>query len=91
MDSSFIISSPESDSQVNTTELTQPATQNSTTSTTTTPTTTTIRESVYNKETYTLEPNNESKIYIFRNGLFTRILLLINFEKDREIEVKCTT
>jgi len=84
MDSSFIASSPEPDSQANTTESTQTATQTSTISTT-------IRDSIYNKESYTLEPDNESKIYIFKNGLFTRTLLPINLEKDRQIEVKYTT
>lgn len=46
--------------------------------------------SIYNKEDYKLEPNKDSKIYIFRENLYTRTLLPINLNKERQIEVKCT-
>ena len=44
----------------------------------------------YNSKDFTLEPDSESLIYIFRNGLFTRSLLPIIKNQDRQILVKCT-
>lgn len=41
--------------------------------------------SIFNKEDFKLENDLNSKIYIFSNKLFSRKLLPINLEKDREI------
>jgi hypothetical protein len=46
--------------------------------------------SIFNKEDYKLENDLNSKIYIFSNKLFSRSLLPINLEKDREILISYT-
>lgn len=46
--------------------------------------------SIFNTEEFTLSKKDNSKIYIFSNKLFTRKLLPINIEKDREIIISCT-
>ena len=53
--------------------------------------TTTYEGSIYNDPNYKLPPNTESPIYIFKNGLFTRSLLNIDINKEREILVQCTS
>ena len=44
----------------------------------------------YNSPNYKLEPDSESTIYIFKNGLFTRTLLPIAKGQNRSILIKCT-
>jgi len=48
-------------------------------------------ESKYNKPEFQLEADTSSSIYIFKYGLFTRTLLPIDPQKEREIIVQCTT
>ena len=45
----------------------------------------------YNDPNFTLESDSESKAYIFKNKLFTRELLPIELDKERQILVKCTS
>ena len=45
-------------------------------------------KSNYNDISYKLEKNTESKIYIFKKGLFTRVLLNIDLTKEKEIFIK---
>jgi hypothetical protein len=45
------------------------------------------KDSPYNKLKYQLP---KTDIYIFKAGLFTRSLLLIDFKKNRQIIVKCS-
>ena len=44
----------------------------------------------YNSPNYELEPDSESSIYIFKNGLFTRTLLPITLNTARQCIVQCT-
>ena len=44
----------------------------------------------YNSPDYKLEPDSESPIYIFKNGLFTRTLLPIEKNQERCILIRCT-
>lgn len=46
-------------------------------------------ESTFNKENYKLEEPSKSKIYIFLNLLFSRKLLPIKIDKDREVLISC--
>src|SRR5216683_7319813 len=48
------------------------------------------KDSKYNKSNYTLPVIEAERIYIFKNKLFTRSLLPINYNKEREIKVVCT-
>ncbi len=45
----------------------------------------------YNDPTFKFEPDSESRIYIFKNNLFTRVLLPIENDKPRRMIIKCTT
>jgi len=49
------------------------------------------KDSIYNNPQYKLESNEDSSIYIFKNGLFTRSVLNIDVNKEREILISCTT
>jgi len=49
------------------------------------------KDSIYNNPQYKLESNEDSNIYIFKNGLFTRSVLNIDVNKEREILISCTT
>lgn len=97
MDSSFAISttsSPtniEADSQAFNSEFDNESSQQPTQTSIVSDKAKSIRDSIYNRAEYTLEPDIHSKVYIFKNGLFTRTLLPIDLEKEREMEVKCTT
>lgn len=44
----------------------------------------------YNHPDFQLEPDEKSTIYIFKNNLFTRELLPIIKDKERQILIKCT-
>src|SRR6266511_3405931 len=46
-----------------------------------------FKDSIYNNPNYILDDSN---IYIFKNGLFTRSLLNIDYNKEREMLIKCT-
>jgi len=48
------------------------------------------KDSIYNNPQYKLESNEDSTIYIFKNGLFSRSLLNIDINKEREILISCT-
>jgi len=50
-----------------------------------------IETSKYNYPSYKLQSDDESSIYIFKNGLFTRLLLNIDPSKPREMLIQCTT
>ena len=52
---------------------------------------TTYEGSIYNDPNYKLPPDTESLIYIFKNGLFTRFLLNIDINKERDILIQCTS
>jgi len=54
-------------------------------------TTTTYKNSIYNNSNYKLSEAPNTGIYIFDNGLFERTLLNINFNKEREVLIKCKT
>ena len=45
----------------------------------------------YNSINFKFEPDNESPIYIFAAGLFTRTLLPIKHNEERHFTIKCTT
>jgi hypothetical protein len=49
-----------------------------------------IKNSPYNSPDYKLDEPPNIGIYIFDNGLFTRTLLNIDYNKDREILINCT-
>ena len=49
------------------------------------------KDSIYNNPQYKLESNEDSNIYIFKNGLFTRSLLNIDVNKEWKIRMSCTT
>jgi hypothetical protein len=49
------------------------------------------KDSKYNDLKYILPSNDKSNIYIFENNLFTRQLLPIDYKKERQILVQCTT
>ena len=44
-----------------------------------------------NKPDFKLNPDNESSIYIFKNGLFTQTLLAIESNKPRKIILSFTS
>jgi hypothetical protein len=44
----------------------------------------------FNKKSFKLTDKKQSSIYILKEGLFTRTLLLIKPGKDREMQVNCT-
>jgi hypothetical protein len=48
------------------------------------------KDSPYNQPDFKL-PTEDIGIYIFDNGLFTRTLLNIDYNKDREMLIQCTT
>ncbi len=50
----------------------------------------TTRKIDYNSKDFKFEPDEESSIYIFKNGLFTRTLLLIIKDNNRQFIIKCT-
>ena len=83
MDSSYI-ESDHSDSNLSTIPNSPTESQPQTKTTTSL----SFQNSKYNKDNYTF---NTSKIYIFENQLFTYTLLDINFNKDKEMLIKCTT
>ena len=45
----------------------------------------------YNSINFKFEPDEESPIYIFAAGLFTRTLLPIKHNEERHFTIKCTT
>ena len=48
------------------------------------------KNSPYNQPTYQL-PSDKESVYIFQHGLFTRSLQPIDYTKEREILLQCTT
>jgi hypothetical protein len=52
--------------------------------------TSSLNTSLYNKEDFKLELDKDSKIYIFKNSLFTRTLLAIKPNTEREMLIQCT-
>jgi len=49
-----------------------------------------FRNSKYNKESFILESIELEKAYIFKNQLFIRTLLPIDYSKERQMELQCT-
>ncbi|KAI0544688.1 hypothetical protein F4679DRAFT_576687 [Xylaria curta] len=48
------------------------------------------KNSKYNQPNFSLEKDEDSRAYIFKNKLFTRILLPIDLNKKQEVIIKCT-
>lgn len=49
-----------------------------------------FKNSKYNRTSFQFKSNETEGVYIFKNELFTRTLLPIDYSKEREMELQCT-